>query len=49
MKEYACQYPGYGFERNMGYGTREHLLGLEKYGITPQHRKTFAPVKEMVQ
>ncbi len=49
MKEYARQYPGYGFEKNMGYGTREHLLGLEKYGITPQHRKTFAPVKEMLQ
>lgn len=49
MKEYARQYPGYGFEKNMGYGTREHLLGLEEYGITPQHRKTFAPVKEILQ
>lgn len=49
MKEYACQYPGYGFEKNMGYGTREHLLGLEEYGFTPQHRKTFAPVKEMLR
>lgn len=49
MKEYARQYPGYGFEKNKGYGTREHLLGLEEYGITPQHRKTFAPIKEMLQ
>ncbi|OMP68583.1 ribonuclease HII [Domibacillus epiphyticus] len=48
MKEYALKYPGYGFNKNMGYGTSEHLHGLKKYGITPQHRKTFAPVKEML-
>ncbi|OLN22805.1 ribonuclease HII [Domibacillus antri] len=49
MKEFASRYPGYGFEKNMGYGTPEHLHGLKKYGITPLHRKTFAPVKEMLR
>ncbi|MCP3761974.1 ribonuclease HII [Domibacillus sp. A3M-37] len=48
MKQYAIEYPGYGFEKNMGYGTKEHLNGLQTLGITPQHRKTFAPIKEMI-
>ncbi|WP_046175073.1 ribonuclease HII [Domibacillus indicus] len=48
MKQYAAQYPGYGFEKNMGYGTKEHLKGLQEHGVTPQHRKTFAPVKDML-
>ncbi|WNS79744.1 ribonuclease HII [Domibacillus sp. DTU_2020_1001157_1_SI_ALB_TIR_016] len=47
MKEYAAQFPGYGFEKNMGYGTKEHIEGLKQFGVTPQHRKTFAPVKDM--
>jgi ribonuclease HII len=46
MKEYAAQYPGYGFEQNAGYGTREHLEGLRLKGITPIHRRSFAPVKD---
>ncbi len=45
MKEYAEQYPGYGFENNAGYGTKEHLAGLDQLGPCPIHRKTFAPVK----
>lgn len=48
MKQHAEEYPGYGLEKNMGYGTKEHLEGLKKNGITPQHRKTFAPVKNML-
>jgi ribonuclease HII len=48
MKQYAIDYPGYGFEKNMGYGTKEHVKGLQTFGITPQHRKTFAPIKEMI-
>lgn len=48
MVDYAKQYPGYGFEKNAGYGTKEHLDGLEKLGITPIHRKTFAPIKNYV-
>ncbi|GKS54435.1 ribonuclease HII [Enterococcus mundtii] len=46
MKEYELQYPGYGFAKNAGYGTKEHLLGLAQHGITPIHRKSFAPVKQ---
>ncbi len=46
MKDYARSYPGYAFEKNAGYGTKDHLLGLEKFGVTPIHRKSFAPVKE---
>lgn len=41
MEAYAEQYPGYGFESNMGYGTEKHYDGLRKYGITPIHRLTF--------
>lgn len=48
MEDYAKRYPGYGFENNAGYGTREHLLGLEKFGICPIHRKTFAPIKNYI-
>ena len=45
MAAYAVDYPGYGFEHNAGYGTAEHLAGLAAHGVTPIHRKTFAPVK----
>ena len=48
MQEYAKKYPGYDFENNVGYGTAKHLQGLEQYGITPIHRKTFAPIKNML-
>ncbi|MBR5740097.1 MAG: ribonuclease HII [Firmicutes bacterium] len=41
MEAYAEQYPGYGFESNMGYGTEKHYEGLRKYGITPIHRLSF--------
>ena len=47
MNEYDQQYPQYGFKKNMGYGTKEHLEGLKNYGITPWHRLSFAPVKEI--
>jgi len=35
------QYPQYGWNRNRGYGTAEHLAALRKHGISPQHRKQF--------
>jgi ribonuclease HII len=47
MKELAIQFPDYGFDRNMGYGTKEHLEALQTKGITPFHRKSFAPIKDM--
>lgn len=44
MKTYGQLYPGYGFEKNAGYGTKEHLLALETQGITLIHRQSFSPV-----
>lgn len=48
MVALAEQYPQYGFAQNAGYGTKEHLGAIEKYGITPYHRKSFAPIKDYV-
>ncbi|WP_307196404.1 ribonuclease HII [Neobacillus niacini] len=48
MVEFSTQFPEYGFQQNMGYGTREHLQAIQMHGITPYHRKSFAPVKEWV-
>jgi ribonuclease HII len=45
MEKYAIEFPEYGFEKNKGYGTAQHLKALKKYGPTPIHRKSFAPVK----
>ena len=47
MKKYAEIYPEYGFEQHSGYGTVKHLAALNKYGITPIHRKSFAPVRNI--
>ena len=40
-KEYDAKYPNYGFAKHKGYGTKEHLANLKKYGPSPIHRKTF--------
>ena len=45
MAELARQYPGYGWERNAGYGTAEHRAALGRLGVTAQHRRAFAPVR----
>lgn len=49
MADYDQTYPGYGFAKNAGYGTAEHLTGLERLGITPIHRKSFDPIKSLIQ
>ncbi|MBZ2037450.1 ribonuclease HII [Streptococcus sanguinis] len=49
MADYDKEYPGYDFAQNAGYGTKNHLLGLERHGVTPIHRKTFEPVKSMCE
>lgn len=41
MMEYAKQYPGYGFEKNKGYGTKAHYEGISEHGICPIHRRSF--------
>lgn len=43
MKALAQQYPGYGWERNMGYPTPEHIEAIRRLGYTPEHRKSFHP------
>jgi len=47
--EYHQQYPQYGFAAHKGYGTAEHLAALRAHGACPQHRKTFAPVAEVLR
>jgi len=47
MAAYDQEYPGYDFAQNAGYGTSNHLEGLEKHGVTPTHRRSFEPIKSM--
>lgn len=49
MEKMALQYPGYGFEKNAGYGTKTHIEGLKNRGVTPEHRKSYAPIKEFLK
>jgi ribonuclease HII len=48
MLSYAEQYPEYGFEKHKGYGTRIHMKALREHGPCPIHRKTFAPVANLI-
>ena len=48
MMRYAEKYPEYGFDRHKGYGTADHLKALKKHGPCPIHRKSFAPVREIL-
>lgn len=45
MADLAQKYPFYAFEKNAGYGTAAHIAGLKAYGITPEHRKSYKPIK----
>lgn len=47
MREAAAIHPMYGWERNAGYGTAEHLDALRRHGPTPLHRRSFAPVAQL--
>ena len=46
MRELHEQFPQYGWDHNAGYGTAQHVRAIEKYGITPHHRRSFAPVAQ---
>ncbi len=46
MGELAARHPGYGWERNKGYGTAEHRRALDWLGVTKEHRRSFRPVRE---
>lgn len=43
MRKIALEYPQYGWDRNMGYPTKEHIEAIRSYGYTPYHRKSFHP------
>ena len=45
MADHALTWPGYGWERNRGYPTPEHIRALDALGLTPLHRRSFAPVR----
>lgn len=49
MTELATAHPGYGWERNAGYGTAEHRRALESLGVTPHHRRSFAPIRKLLE
>jgi ribonuclease HII len=48
MVALAQQFPGYGWETNMGYGTRGHAEGLGRLGVSPHHRRSFQPIHNML-
>lgn len=48
MKELGEMYPEYGFQKHMGYGTKEHLRAIEEYGVLREHRRSFAPIKDKI-
>lgn len=48
MLSLAQQHPGYGWETNMGYGSKSHMSALQELGITPHHRRSFKPVHNML-
>jgi ribonuclease HII len=48
MVDLAQQHPGYGWERNAGYGTKDHLEALRNLGVTPHHRRSFKPIHNIL-
>jgi ribonuclease HII len=49
MAELSLAFPRYGWAQNQGYGTAQHSEALQKYGVTPHHRRTFAPVRRLLE
>ena len=48
MADLAVSFPGYGLERNAGYGTKEHQGALATRGVTPEHRTSYAPIRKIL-
>ena len=48
MRVYSHYYPHYGFDANAGYGTKKHLEAIAIHGVTPIHRRSFAPVRNSI-
>lgn len=49
MSLFDKRYPDYLFSKHKGYGTRDHLAALKRYGVTKLHRRSFAPVRERLE
>lgn len=49
MDEYDKQYPEYGFALHKGYGTAEHIAAIRQYGPCPIHRRTFEPIRSLLE
>lgn len=49
MRQYHKQYPYYGFDHNVGYGTGAHTHGLKKHGVCPLHRRSYRPIKALLE
>ncbi|MDX1975810.1 MAG: ribonuclease HII [Rickettsiales bacterium] len=49
MAELALEYPHYGWERNAGYGTSLHQKGLANHGVSPHHRRSYAPIRALLE
>jgi ribonuclease HII len=49
MRDYAKRYPEYGFDRHAGYGTAAHQAALATHGICPIHRRSFAPIRALLE
>ena len=48
MADLAAEFPGYGWEKNAGYGTKQHLDALNRLGVTPHHRRSFKPIHNIL-
>ena len=48
MADLSKKYPGYGWESNAGYGTKEHYNALLQLGVTPEHRQSFTPIRNLL-
>jgi len=48
MGALAREFPGYGWEKNAGYGTRQHIAALKTLGVTPHHRRSFKPIHNIL-
>jgi ribonuclease HII len=49
MSRLAARYPGYGWEHNAGYATRDHVAGLNQLGLTPYHRRTYQRIRAILE
>ena len=49
MEKLGAEFPGYGWERNAGYGTKEHQAALAEHGVTPHHRRSYAPIRKILE